>query len=138
MVEASGFTSTFIIEHLVIHGGGDAGEEVSITPATKPSTPEVVLSTLGGVPSTLGVVPRGPAVVATTPGRVPSTPVAEPRRLAVVPTTPRLRLSTPTVVPSTAGVMTSCLGVVPSTTIGCRALQVLCRALRRNRELHQH
>ena len=33
----------FIVEHLVIHGGGDAGEEVP--------------STLGGVPST----PRGRA-----------------------------------------------------------------------------
>ena len=24
--EASSFTSTFVVEHLVIHGGGDAGE----------------------------------------------------------------------------------------------------------------
>ena len=28
MEEAGGFTSTFVVEHLVIHGGGDAGEEV--------------------------------------------------------------------------------------------------------------
>ena len=38
--EAGGFTGTFIVEHLVIHSGGDGGEEV-------PSTPR-------GVPSTLG------------------------------------------------------------------------------------
>ena len=29
--EAGGFTSTFVIKHLVIHGGGDAGEEVPST-----------------------------------------------------------------------------------------------------------
>ena len=29
--EAGGFTSTFIVEHLVIHGGGDAIEEVPTT-----------------------------------------------------------------------------------------------------------
>ena len=39
MGEAGGFTSTFVIEHLVIHGGGDAGEEVPTTPAIEPSTP---------------------------------------------------------------------------------------------------
>ena len=81
--EASGFTSTFVVEHLVIHGGGDAGEEVP--------------STSGGVPSTPGVVPSGPVVVPTTSGRVPNAPIAEPRGLVVVPTTPRLRLSTPTI-----------------------------------------
>ena len=54
--------------------------------------------------------------MATTTGRVPSTLVAEPRHLAVVPTTPRLRLDTPTVWPNTAGVMTSCLEAVPSTS----------------------
>ena len=127
--EAGGFTSTFIVEHLVIHGGGDAGEEVPSTPGGVPSTPAAELSTPGVVPSTsggmpstpggmpsmLGVVLGGSAVVATTPGRVPSTPVAEPRGLAVVPTTPRLRLSTPTVVPSTTGVVTSYPEVVPST-----------------------
>ena len=26
MGEAGGFTSTFVVEHLVIHGGGDVGE----------------------------------------------------------------------------------------------------------------
>ena len=41
--EAGGFTSTFVVEHLVIHGGGDTGE--------------VVPSTLGGVPSTPAVEP---------------------------------------------------------------------------------
>ena len=97
--EAGDFTSTFVVERMVIHGGADAGEEVPTTLATEPSTPRAV-------PSTLGVVPSGPAVVPTTLGRVPNAPVAEPRSLAVVPTTPRLRLSTPTVVPSTAGVVT--------------------------------
>ena len=103
--EAGGFTNTFVVEHLVIHGSGDAGEEVPSTPggvsgtlATEPSTPRAVPSTSGGMPSTPrgvpstprgmpstpGVVPGGFAVVATTPGRVPSTPVAEPRRLIVV------------------------------------------------------
>ena len=37
--EAGGFTSSFVVEHLVIHGGGDAGEEVPSTPAMEPSTP---------------------------------------------------------------------------------------------------
>ena len=37
MGEAGGFTSTFVVEHLVIHGGGDAGEEVPTTPATEPA-----------------------------------------------------------------------------------------------------
>ena len=86
--EAGGFTSTFVVEHLVIHGGGDAGEEVP--------------STSRGMSSTPGVVPGGSAVMATTPGQVSSTPVAEPRRLAVVPTTLRLRLGTPTVWLNTA------------------------------------
>ena len=49
MGEAGGFTSTFIVEHLVIHSGGDAGEEV--------------LSTLGGVPSTPAVEPSTPRAV---------------------------------------------------------------------------
>ena len=44
--EADGFTSTFVVEHLVIHGGGDIGEEVSSTP--------------GGVPITLAVEPSTP------------------------------------------------------------------------------
>ena len=38
MGEAGGFTNTFVIEHLVIHGGGDVGEEVPITLATEPRT----------------------------------------------------------------------------------------------------
>ena len=75
----------------------------------------MVATTLGRVPSTPVVEPRGLTVVPTTPRWVPSTPVAEPSGLAVVPTTPKLRLSTPTVVPSTAGVMMSYLEVVPST-----------------------
>ena len=66
MGEAGGVTSTFVVEHLVIHGGGDVGEEVPITPATEPSTP-------GGVPSTPGVVPSSPRVMSTTLGLVPST-----------------------------------------------------------------
>ena len=121
--EAGGFTNTFVVEHLVIHGGGDAAEQVPRTLGGAPSTPAVesstsgaVLSTSGGMPSTLGVEPGGSAVVATTSGRVPSTPVAEPRRLTVVPTTPRLRLGTPTVWPNTAGVMMSSPEAVPSTS----------------------
>ena len=85
MGEAGGFTSTFVVEHLVIHGGGDAGEEVPSTlggvpstPAIESSTPWEVPSTPGGVPSTPGVVPSGPAVVLTTLGWVPNAPVVEP------------------------------------------------------------
>ena len=115
MGEASGFTSTFVVEHLVIHGGGDTGEEVSTTAAIELSTPGAVPSTLGGVPSTLGMVLSGRAVVPTTLGWVPNAPVAEPRGLVVVPTTLRLVLSSPVVVPTTPGVVTSCPGVVPST-----------------------
>ena len=111
MGEASSYTSTFIVEHLVIHGGGDAGEEVPTTPATEPSTPGAVSSTLGGVPSTPGVVPSSLAVVPTTLGRVLNAPVVELRGLAVVP-------STPAVVPTTSGVVTSGPRVVPSTTAG--------------------
>ncbi|XP_066341466.1 uncharacterized protein [Miscanthus floridulus] len=118
MGEASGFTNTFVVKHLIIHDGGDAGEEVPITPATKPSTPGVVPSTPGGVLSTPEVVPSGPTVVPTTPGRVPNAPVAEPRGLAVVPITPRLVPTTPIVVPTTPGVVTSGPGVVPSTVAG--------------------
>ena len=29
--EAGGFTSTFVVKHLVIHGGGDGGQEVLST-----------------------------------------------------------------------------------------------------------
>ena len=32
--EAGGFTSTFVVEHLVIHSGRDTGEEVLTTPTT--------------------------------------------------------------------------------------------------------
>ena len=109
--EAGGFTSTFVVEHLVIHGGGDAGEEVSTTPAIESSTPGAVPSTSRGVLSTLGVVSSGPAMVPITPGRVPNALVTEPRGLVVVPTTPRL-------VPTTPGVVMSGPGVVPSTAAG--------------------
>ena len=98
MGEAGSFTSTFVVEHLVIHDGGDAREEVPSTSggvpstlATEPSTPRVVPSTSGGMPNTQGGVPstpggmlsmpgvvlRGSVVVATTLGWVPGTPVAE-------------------------------------------------------------
>ena len=50
--EAGGFTSTFVVERMIIHGGGDAGEEVPTTPATEPSTPRAVSSTPRGVTST--------------------------------------------------------------------------------------
>ena len=99
---------------MVIHDGGDAGEEVPSTPATESSTPRAVPSILGGVPSTPRVEPSGSTVVPTTPGWVPNTPVAEPRGLAVVPTTPRLELSTPAVVPITPRVVMSGPRVVPS------------------------
>ena len=62
MGEAGGFTSTFVVERMVIHGGGDAGEQVPTTPAIEPST-------LGAVPSTSGVV-------SSTVEGVPSTLVA--------------------------------------------------------------
>ena len=57
--EAGGFINTFVVEHLVIHGGGDAREEVlstprgvPSTPAIEPSTPRTMPSTSGGMPST--------------------------------------------------------------------------------------
>ena len=71
--EASGFTSTFVVEHLVIRGGGDAGEEVLTTPAIEPSTPRVVPSTPRWVPSTPGVVPTTPTVVLSGPAAMPTT-----------------------------------------------------------------
>ena len=71
MGEAGGFNNTFVIEHLVIHGGGDAGEEVPSTPATEPSTPGAVPSTLGGMPSTQGGVPSTPRGMPSTLGLVP-------------------------------------------------------------------
>ena len=65
--EAGGFTSTFVVEHLVIHSGGDTREEVPSTPggvpstpATEPSTPRAMPSTSGGMPSTQGGVPSTP------------------------------------------------------------------------------
>ena len=94
--EAGGFTNTFVVEHLIIHGDGHAGKEVPSTPRREPSTPAIesstsgavpstsggMSSTLGGVPSTPrempsmpGVVPGGSTVMATTPGQVSSTPV---------------------------------------------------------------
>ena len=47
MGEAGGFTSTFVVEHLVIHDGGDAREEVLSTPGGVPSTPAIEPRTLG-------------------------------------------------------------------------------------------
>ena len=60
---------TIVVEHLVIHGGGDAREEVPTTPGAVPSAPAVE-------PTTPGVVPTAPAVDPTTPAVVPSGPVA--------------------------------------------------------------
>jgi hypothetical protein len=111
MEEAGGFTST-----LGIHGCRDAREEVQTALATEPSTPSGVLSTLGGVPSTPGVVPSGPVVVLTTLGWVLNAPIAEPRGLAVVRTTLILVSSTPGAVPSTPRGVLSTIAVVPSTT----------------------
>ena len=105
MGEADGFTSTFVVEHLVIHGGGDTREKVPTTPAIEPSTPEAM-------PSTPGVVPSSPAVVMTTPRLEPSTP-------AEVPTTPGVVMSGPGVVPSTPGAVptTPAEQGIPSTSI---------------------
>ena len=38
MGEADGFINTFVVEHLVIHDGGDTREEVPTTPAIEPTT----------------------------------------------------------------------------------------------------
>ena len=58
--EAGSLSSTFVVEHLVIHGGGDAGEEVSTTPGVVPSGPTAM-------PTTPAVVPSSPAAMPTTP-----------------------------------------------------------------------
>ena len=70
--EAGGFTSTFVVEHLVIHGG-DAGEEMPSTPRGVPSTPAIEPSTPGAVPSTSGGMPSTQGGVPSTPGGMPST-----------------------------------------------------------------
>ena len=95
--EAGGFSSTFVVEHLVVHSGGDARDEVPTTPVAELITTGAVLSTPTGVSTTLVVVPSSPVVVPTITRRVPSAPVAEPSGPAVVPTTPGLVSSTPTV-----------------------------------------
>ena len=48
MGEAGSFTSTFVIEHLVIQGGRDTEEEVPSTPGGVPSTPEECRALLEG------------------------------------------------------------------------------------------
>ena len=92
--------NTFVVEHLVIHGGGDAGEEVPTTPGVAPSGPAAMPTTPEGVPSTSAAVPSAPAV--------------EPTTLGVVPTTPAVDPTTPVVVPSGLAVMLTTLIVVPS------------------------
>ena len=87
--------STFIVEHLVIHGGGDAGEEVPTTPGVVPSTPAVMLSTPEGVSSSSAAVPSAPAVEPTTPGVVPTALVVDPTTPAVVPSGPAAMPTTP-------------------------------------------
>ena len=79
--EAGGFTNTFVVEHLVIHGGGDAAEQVPRTPGGAPSTPAVESSTSGAVPSTSGGMPSTPEGVSSTFGGMPSTPGVEPEVL---------------------------------------------------------
>ena len=71
--EAGDFTSTFVVDHVVIHGGGDTGEDVLSTlkgvlstPAVEPSTPGAVPSTSGGMPSTPGVVPSTPRLMSSS------------------------------------------------------------------------
>jgi len=87
MGEAGGFTSTFVVERMVIHGGGDAGEEVSTTPAIEPSTPGAVSSTPGGVPSTVEGVPSTSAAVLSAPTVMPTTSAVVPGGPAAMPTT---------------------------------------------------
>ena len=82
--EAGGFTNTFVVKHLVIHGGGDAGEEVPSTLEGVPSTPVVEPSTSGVVPNTSGGMPSTPGGVLSIFGRMPSTPGGS----AVVATNP--------------------------------------------------
>ena len=85
--EAGGFTNTFVVEHLVIHGGGDAGEEVSGTLGGAPSTPAAEPCTPGAVPSTSGGIPSTPGGVPSTPGGMPSTLGVASGGSAVVATT---------------------------------------------------
>ena len=92
--EAGSLSSTFVIEHLVIHGGGDAGEEVPTTPGVVPSSPAAMPTTPEGLPSTSAAVPSAPVVEPTTPRVVLTAP-------AVVPTTPAVVPSGPAVTPTT-------------------------------------
>ena len=93
-------SSTFVVEHLVIHGGGDAGEEVPTTPGVVPNGPAAMPTTPEGVLSTSTAVSSAPAVEPTTPGVVPTTLAVDLTTLAVVPSGPAAMLTTPTVVPS--------------------------------------
>ena len=86
--ETDSLSNTFVVEHLVIHGGGDAGEEVPTTPGVAPSGPAAMPTTPEGVPSTSAAVPSAPAVEPTTPGVVPTTPAVVPSGPAAMPTTP--------------------------------------------------
>jgi len=95
MGEAGSLSSTFVVEHLVFYGGGDAGEEAPTTPKVVPSGPAAMPTTPEGVPSTSVVVPSAPTmepttlgVVPTTPAVDPTTPVVVPSGLAAMPTTP--------------------------------------------------
>jgi len=62
MGEAGSFTNTFIVEHLVIHSGGDAAEQVPRTLGGAPSTLAVESSTSRAVPSTSGGMSSMPGV----------------------------------------------------------------------------
>jgi len=101
-------SSTFVVEHLVIHGGGDAGEEVPTTLGVVPSSPAAMPTTPEGVPSTSAVVLSAPVVEPTTPGVVLTAPTVDPTTLAVVP-------SGPVVMPTTLAVMPSGPAALPTT-----------------------
>ena len=60
MREAGGFPNTFVVEHLVIHDGGDTAKQVPRTLGGAPSTPVVESSTPGAVLSTSGGMPSTP------------------------------------------------------------------------------
>jgi len=86
--EADSLSSTFVVEHLVFYGGGDAREEVPTTPRVVPSGLAAIPTTPERVPSTSTAVPRAPAMEPTTLGVVPTAPVVDPTTPTVVPSGP--------------------------------------------------
>ena len=88
-------SSTFVVEHLVFYGGGDAREEVPTTPRVVPSGLAAIPTTPERVPSTSTAVPRAPAMEPTTLGVVPTAPAVDPTTPAVVPSGPAVMPTTP-------------------------------------------